>query len=152
MNSYFKATKIIREILTANPDVATVIHGKTNDRDLYKMNLFPLAHINPINADFSSSQLNTFVFEIAALEIREISKNNEIEDKFYGNDNEVDNLTKCHSILNRLITKLRLLENDDLELTSVTPATPLLLTEKNLLDGWVIQLTVTIPNNIIKVC
>jgi hypothetical protein len=152
MNSYFKITSTLKDILQSNPDVATVIHGKTSERDLYKANRFPLAHINPVGSDFSSSQVNTFIFEIAVLEVREISKNNPIEDKFEGNDNEIDNLNKCHSIINMLLSRLRLLDNDDVELISATTATPLLLSEKNLLDVWLVQVTLQTPNNIISVC
>ena len=152
MNSYYKATTILREILEANEDVNTVLHGKSDDKDLYKKSIYPLAHINPVSSSFDSSQANTFTFEIAVLDQRDLSSNSQTEDKFYGNANEIDNLNTAHSVLNDLLTRLRLNYNDGLEVIGVSPAQPVLFKDFNLLDGWLISLTVTMPNDIIDIC
>lgn len=152
MNSYYKVTKLIKDILQANEDVHTVVHGKTEDKDLYKKSIYPLAHINPISSPFTSSQMNEFTFEIAVLDQRDLSKQ-DIENKFESNDNLIDNLNTCHAVLNNLISTLRLQNNDDMiELTSVGTATPILFKDHNILDGWLVSVTLSIPNNIISVC
>ena len=154
MNSYFKITKKLKDLVQEDVSVATVVHGKTSESDLYKTNLFPLIHINPIGRDYSSPGLNIYKFELAALDKRQISKHNQIEDKFYGNDNELDNLTTTDAILNRLITKLSLQvnEDDDIMILGMTDAFPVLLGKSNLLDGWVITITLQIGNGTISIC
>ena len=152
MNSYHIAIDTIRTILKNHPDVNTVVHGKTNEKDLYKKSIYPLAHINPIGSSFASSQENVFVFEIAVLDQRDLSTNNLVEDKFDGNDNLIDNLNTCHAVLNNLITRLRLQENNGLELLTVSDATPVLFTDHNIMDGWLITITVALPNTVIAVC
>ena len=111
MNSYHIAIDTIRTILKNHPDVNTVVHGKTNEKDLYL-----------------------------------------VEDKFDGNDNLIDNLNTCHAVLNNLITRLRLQENNGLELLTVSDATPVLFTDHNIMDGWLITITVALPNTVIAVC
>ena len=80
----------------------------------------------------------------------EISKFQE-EDRFSGNDNEIDNLNLCDYILNFLITKLNN-NRTGIELLSVGNATPLILKHTNLLDGWVVQITVATKNDVISPC
>jgi len=148
MNSYYIVTTYLKDILSADENVHTVIHGKTEDKDLYKKSIYPLAHILPQAAPFSSTRVNQFTFEIAVLDQRDLSKSLE-EDKFEGNDNQLDNLTTTFSVLNRLIATLRLQNNEDMiELVSNTDATPVLFKDHNLMDGWSVTITLSIPNNI----
>lgn len=152
MTSYYKVTNLIKEILQSNEDVHTVVHGKVEDKDIYKKNIYPLAHLNPTGSDFSNVMISQFTFDIAVLSVRDIS-NDDDYDKFEGNDNEIDNLNTCHAVLNDLVTTLRLQPNNDLiEVISVSGAIPVLFKEHNLLDGWIITITLGIPNNVISTC
>lgn len=72
--------------------------------------------------------------------------------KFEGNDNVLDNLNVCHTIINDLLTYLSLQNNDDyIELISVSNLEPILFSDSNILDGWGVTITLSIPNDI-SVC
>jgi hypothetical protein len=73
--------------------------------------------------------------------------------KFLGNDNEIDNLNTCHAIINYALTKMQLSRNQfDIEIENVSDLTPILLEFTNMLDGWKVDLTLSIPNNAMSVC
>lgn len=147
MNQFYLAVDLIKERLQSNPNCNTVVFGKTEDKDLYKKSIYPLAHINPVSAPMGSSQVSSFTFEIACLDQRDISKSS-ILNKFDGNDNIQDNLNITFTILNDLVTWLRLQNNNDMiELTNVTDASPIIFKEHNILDGWYITITLQIRNN-----
>ena len=96
--------------------------------------------------------LIVFTFNIHILDIRNISKK-PITDKFLKNDNELDNLNTCFAITNKFLTKLRLQRNDDdIELYASSTPTPVEFQFTNLLDGWVFDVQLSIPNNNIEVC
>jgi hypothetical protein len=91
-------------------------------------------------------------FEVAVLDIRNVSKIKS-DDKFVGNDNEIDNLNTCHAILNYMITKMQLKRNpDDIEVETVSELSPILMEFTNMLDGWKVNITLSIPNNEMTVC
>lgn len=150
MNDYFFCVNTIWSILKECTEIHTIIHGGTGELDTYKKSIPPIAHINPISRAFGNSQQNSYTFEIAILDQRNISKFQE-EDKFSGNDNEIDNLNLCDYALNFLITRLNNTRTG-LELINVGTATPLILKHTNLMDGWVIQITVATKNDVINAC
>ena len=91
-------------------------------------------------------------FEVAVLDIRNVSKIKS-NDKFIGNDNESDNLNTCHAIINYMVTKMQMKRNDDdIEIDNISDVTPILLEFSNMLDGWKIEITLSIPNNEMTVC
>ena len=152
MNSFYKVTQKIKDVFLANPDVHTIIFGRTSERDLYKKNIYPLVHINPLSSNFNTSSVNSFTFEVAVLDQRDLSRRTE-EDKYESNDNEIDNLNITHSIINRFITEFRLQNNlDEIEITNVSDATTLLMSGHHLLDGFLVNITFIIPNTIIDIC
>ena len=145
MNQFYLTIDLLRERLSNNVNVNTVIVAKKGDEDLYKKNIYPLAVVNPISADFSNSRVTFFTFEIAVLDQRDISK--EPGDKYNGNDNYIDNLNITSTIINDLVNYLRLQNNDDLiELVSVTDANKVEMSDYNLLDGWFITIKLSVPN------
>ncbi len=128
----------------------TITQG-TDIIDNVKKNIFPLAHINILNAS-APGQSNTFTFEIAVLDIRNVSKVKS-NNKFLGNDNEIDNLNTCHAIINYALTKMQLTRNEfDIEIENISDLTPILLEFTNMLDGWKVDLTLSIPNNAMSIC
>jgi len=146
MNQFYQVVELIKSRLSENPDVNTVLFGRTEDKDLYKKNIYPIVHINPIDAQFTTSQVVNFSFEIAALDQRDISKEL-VVDKFLSNDDLQDNLNTTYAILNDLITWLRNSNNPNfIELESVQTAQPILFQDYNLLDGWVVTLSFKMPN------
>lgn len=149
MNDFYKCVELLRERLQSNPLVNTTIFARTEEKDLYKKNLFPIAHINPTGSPYSTSQVNQFTFEIGVFEQRDINKV-DTQTKFEGNDNVIDNLNTCFAVLNDLVTYLRNQNNEDnIELISISNFQPLLFQDFNLLDGWAVTLTLQIPNSIL---
>ena len=145
MNQFYLTIDLLKQRLLNNVNVNTVIEARDGDKDLYKKNIYPLAVVNPISADFSNSRVTFFTFEIAVLDQRDISK--EPGDKYNGNDNYIDNLNITSTIINDLVNYLRLQNNDDLiELVSVTDANKVEMSGYNLLDGFFITIKLSIPN------
>jgi hypothetical protein len=148
MNHFYKVVKLLRDILQADVLINTVIFARTEDKDLYKKKLYPLAHINPISSPYSNSTVREFVFEIGVFEQRDINSEN-TETYFEGNDDLIDNYNVCDAVLNRLISTLSLLNNEyGIELINVSNALPLVMKDTNLLDGFVVEITLQLPNNI----
>ena len=147
MNQFYLVVDLIRDRLQGNENVNTVVFGLSEDKDLYKKNIYPLVQINPTGAPLTSTQVSYFSFEIAILDQRDISKS-PITDKFEGNDNLQDNLNITYTIMNDLVTWLKLNNNSSyIELESVTDASPIIYKDHNILDGWLFSITLKIPNN-----
>ena len=147
MNQFYLTVDLLKTRLEANLNVNTTLFGRTEDKDLYKKNIYPIAHIVPVSAN-STSRVSTFSFEIAALDQRDLSKKI-ATDKFEGNDDLQDNLNVTYTILNDLISWLQRQNNDNMiELVSVSEFQPLLFKDYNLLDGWVVRIELQLPNNI----
>ena len=147
MNAFLLITDFIRDCFRSNSYVKTILFARTEEKDLYKKNIYPLVHINPVSAPLNSSYTNTFTYEIGVFDQRDIS-DDQIIDKFEGNDNLQDNLNITYSILDSFIKKLRNENNTlNIELVSVSDASPLLYSDINLLDGWFITVTLSIPTN-----
>lgn len=150
MNQFYLVVDLLKSRLADNADVNTTVFGVSEDKDLYKKNIYPLVHIQPVSAE-AGSRVSTFTFDIAALDQRDLSKQ-PITDKFIGNDDLQDNLNVTYAILNDLVSWLSRQNNDNLiELTNTGSFQPILFKDYNLLDGWVVQITLQIPNNI-SVC
>jgi hypothetical protein len=132
------------------PLLNTITQG-TDIIDNVKKNIFPLAHINIQSSTMQAGQV-IFVFEVAIVDIRNVSKLQTV-DKFLGNDNEIDNLNTTHGIMNYFVTKIKMKRNDDdIEVEDVSQLDPILLDFTNMLDGWKTTITLSIPNNEISVC
>lgn len=150
MKAFYQAIGYIKSTLENAPLLNTITHG-TDIIDNVKKNIFPLAHINILSSSINNGVVN-FTFEIAVVDIRNISKIN-VTDKFLGNDNELDNLNTCHAILNYMITQMRLQRNDDdIELQNDPTLQPILLAFTNALDGWKCDIEISVPNNDFTIC
>ena len=148
MRSFYQAIDYIKATLESAPLLTTITHG-TDIIDNVKKNIFPLAHINVLSSSVSTGVV-TFVFEVACVDIRNMSKV-QVTDKFF--DNELDNLNTCHAILNYMITKMRLRRNDDdIELVNDPTLQPILMAFTNALDGWRCEIELQVPNDDFTVC
>jgi hypothetical protein len=151
MRGFYLSIQLLKDLLEEDINVHTIVHGLKSTMDINKKNIFPLAHLQ-VTSSTADNQFISFTFEVAVLDIRNISKKI-VTDKFLQNDNELDNLNTTHSVLNRLITKLRLRNNDDkIELNNTPTITPIIFEEMNLLDGWRTEIELIIPNTEINVC
>ena len=117
------------------------IFARVEEKDLYKKNLYPLAHIIPQASPWTTQQVNQVSLQIRVVEQRDINKMH-TDTKFEGNDNILDNLNVCHTIINDLLTYLSLQNNDDyIELISVSSLEPILFSDHNILDGFAVTIT-----------
>jgi hypothetical protein len=145
MTQFYDLTNFIVKKFEEHPLIHTVVFGKINVRDIAKMNIFPLVHITPMNI-IPGNQVTVANFEIAVVTNRNSVDQYNINK--ISNDNAIDNLNECFAILNTTIFDIKNNYNDnDIEITSDNQAEPVLFEEKNLLDGWVVEVTFEIPNN-----
>lgn len=148
MTSFYKCTQLLRELLASNEDVHTVVYGDFSQADLQKKNIYPIAIVNSTASDVNTPGVIQFTYEIGALDVRDLT-DDQIIDKFYSNDDEIDNLNTCHSIIARLVQQLRnTYHNDDIEIVSVSSLVPIVFSNKNILDGWSADIVLQIPNKI----
>ena len=105
------------------------------DIDLNKANIFPLFNVDITNAEFTSNATVSFDVEMTCLAIRDIN-NEDNKDKFYLNDNEIDNYNGTISALNVMWVRMHrdfcdknITASDNPTLEQVT------FSDKNLLDG-----------------
>jgi len=152
MTEFYDVIQLVKDRLSANPMVHTVIFALSEASDLQKKNIYPLCYINPIQAPYTNGTTVIFELQIGALTQRDMRKE-ETTTKFEGNDNALYNLNTTFFILNDLMTYLKLQNNEfDIELTGVSAATPLFMSGLNTLDGWSINISLEMANGNIEVC
>ena len=151
MREFYKVVDYLKTTLSNDINVHTVTHGLKSMMDIDKKNIFPLAHLQ-VTSSTVSNAMATFTFEIAVVDLRNISKK-PVTNKFLGNDNELDNLNTCHAVLNRLVSILQNQNNNDnIQLVNIPTLQPIIFEDSNLLDGWRTDIELIIPNNEINVC
>lgn len=143
MNAYSRILRYIRSLAEQDVFVKTITTGA--DIDLNKGDIFPLFNIDITDATFSSNATITFSLNIQCLDIRDINNEN-VNDKFYLNDNEVDNYNGTLSCLNALWVKMhRDFADNNITASDSPTLTQITYSDKNLLDGWDMSLEVEMP-------
>ena len=142
-NQYLQVVNHIKGILENIEYVNTVLYARSDESDLYKKNITPLAHIIPTGAEPLSSGLR-FSFDVGVLDV--VDKNNNTKfDKFNGNDDKIDTHNATYYVIDELINKLEI-DIDDfmIELTNKSTVQPIFYNGMNTLHGWMINFTVTV--------
>ena len=152
MNHYTQVLTYLKTLAEQDDFVNTVTQGDMSNVDLNKMNVFNLVHIDVLTAGFTNGQMVTFDIEILSGQIRDSNKQDE-GDKFWNQDNEVDNLNETLAVLNRMWFKM-LDDFTDENIRVEESASLNQVTEwnKNLIDGWLMTFTIEIPNTTISLC
>lgn len=152
LNQYTQLLYYIKGLGEADEFIDTVTQGNQDEIDLAKMNIFPLLHIDINGGSFTNGSTVIFNVQIAALDIRDINKE-VVTDKFWKQDNEVDNLNEMLAVLNRIWSKMyRDFDNNNIT-ASENPSLEIVLESgSNLLDGWVLTFDVEMPNDTISLC
>ena len=152
MNQYSLLLNYLKDLAYQDSLVTMVTQGEFQNIDLDKAGLFPLVHIAIASGSFTNAQTVIFDIQLGALNIRTINKQIDM-DKFWHNDNCVDNINEMIAILNRMWTKMY---NDfeDVNITSSeNPTFELLFEERsNILDGAILSFQVEMPNDILTIC
>ncbi len=105
MNHYSELLRYIKQLGEQDDFIHTITQGNTSDFDLDKSNIFPVLNVDVLNAGFTNGKMISFDLEIACMDIRDNNKETR-EDKFWKQDNEVDNLNEMLASLNRIWFKL----------------------------------------------
>jgi hypothetical protein len=152
MNQYSTLLNYLQNLAYQDPLVNMVTQGEFQDMDLLKAGLFPLVHISIATGSFTNTQTINFDVQVGVFNIRTINK--EINtDKFWKNDNAVDNVNECIEVLNRMWGKMYV-DFDEHNITASENPTFEILYENrsNILDGVILTFVVEMPNNIISLC
>ena len=101
MNTYTQLLYYIKSLGDADVFVNTVTKSVDENLDIYKGNIFPILNINVTGASYPSQAVIRYNVELTCIDLRDINKEI-VNDKFFENDNEVDNLNETQSVLNRV--------------------------------------------------
>jgi hypothetical protein len=153
LNHYSELLRYIKQLLESDPLINTITQGDFVKIDLNKMNLYPLAHVYIGDGSFSNGQTINFNVSIGAMSRRDVT-NDINNNKFWGNDNEVDNYNEMLAVMNRLWTKMYV---DFEDAGIVASENPTLLKrkqeqDKNSLEGWQLEFQVSMPNSVLRLC
>lgn len=151
MSSHAIVSKYLIDMFNSDELVNTVLYGSLDERSLAKNDIFPLVHITPTQTNYLSNEYSfnfiNFSFEIAVVDIRYLGNKFSNPDEVF-KDNLIDNLNTCNQIIVNAISKMRSGNtSDDIFLETVSAADPLMFQDVHLLDGWVFNIEINIPNN-----
>lgn len=152
MNHYTQLLYYIKQLAEADDLVNCVTKGDLEKLDNDNSNTYPLVHINVFAGAFSNGSTNNFDVQVGAFAKRDINK--EVNtDKFWRQDNEVDNHNETNAILNRIWLKMyRDFEENNITASENPTLDKVSFQYANLLDGWILNFTVEMPNDIISLC
>ena len=150
MIAYSELLRYIKSLAETEDYVNTSTMGE--EIDLNKSNIFPLFNIDITGASFPSNRTVSFDVTMVCLDVRSLN-NEDTSDKFYNNDNEIDNHNATISVLNNIWVKMHrdfaknnITASDEPRLEQIT------YSDKNLLDGWSIDFTVEMPTAGVSLC
>ena len=151
MNAYSELLRYLKLLADRDDAIKTVTNGA--DIDLDKGNIFPLMNIDINDATFTGTSTVSFEVEIACLDLRHVDTKEDGRDKFYLNDNEIDNYNGTMAALQRLWTQSKRDYDNNLITASDSPRLQQITKEGvNLLDGWVMTFSVELPMTEINLC
>lgn len=152
MNHYTELLTYLKSLADADGFINTVTQGLTSDFDLDKGNIYPILNIDVNNAGFSTGQTISFDVEIACFDIRDNNKETNT-DKFWKQDNKVDNLNEMLASLNRMWLKLlQDIDDKNIRVDETAELVQLVEWNKNLADGWLMTFSIELPNTTISLC
>jgi hypothetical protein len=149
-NAVNNCLELLVGYLNEDIDVNTITIFQTDDDiDFNKKNIYNLVNIGIVSSNFESK---TIGFEVLFITQRDDVKTT-ITNKLEGNDNRVDNIQTAHSVMNNLLKKLRLLNNNyDIQFISATEPQIFFKAYTNGMDGMTIEIVLQYPDNDTNVC
>jgi len=148
MNAYTQLLRHVKALSEQDDYITTVLSRLPEDFDWEKGNIFPILNISALAGTFTSTSTIQFDVTITCVDKRDINKD-DVNDKFWSNDNEVDNHNATLSHISHLWTKL----NRDYSRENITASDNPAITQiefegMNLMDGWSITFQVEMPMNV----
>jgi len=149
MNQYTELLIYLKQLAEQDSYINTITKGE--DIDLNKANIFPLFNIDILTGSLNNGTV-TFQVELQCLDIRDINKEI-VNDKFWEQDNEVDNHNNTFAALNRIWRIMnRDFNNNNITASDNPTITKITISDKNLLDGWNMSFDVELPNTTLNLC
>jgi len=155
MNSYYKITKALSEVLQSHANINTVVIGNLSEIDAAKQNIYPLAQIVVGPTGFENGIIR---FNVKVLCMDLVVQYSDLPDhditSIKGSDNKQDVYNSMLAVVNGLQTNLKrgILYNAKYQLDGFPTATPFEDSYGNLLTGWMLDFTLLIPNNQVSSC
>ncbi len=152
MNQYTELLAYFKSLCESDVFINTFTQGDTSDYDLDKGNIFPVGNMDILSANFPNPQTISFSVQIAVMQIRD--NNKEIRtDKFWLQDNKVDNLNETLASLNRMwLIMFQDFQDNNMAATITTSIEEVTEWNKNLVDGWLMSFDIVVPNKTINLC
>lgn len=152
MNQYSELLNYIKSLGESDPFINTIVQGDFDDAFLDKSEIYPLLHIEIDSGSFTNGQV--VVFNVVLVCVQQRDTNKEIvNDRFYKNDNQIDNHNETLASLNRIWT---IMYNDlcDKNITSSeNPSIEKIADEHtDRVDGWRLTFDVEMPNVTLNIC
>ncbi len=149
-NAISNCLELLVGYLQSDIDVNTItIFHTDDDIDFNKKNIYNLVNIGIVSSNFENK---TIGFEVLFITQRDDVKTT-ITNKLNGNDNRVDNIQTAHSVMNNLVKKLRLLNNEfNIQYVSSTEPQIFFKAYTNGMDGMTIEVVLQYPDNETDVC
>ena len=148
---YTELLYYIKNLAETDDFVHTVVMT-ASDKDLEKNNIYPLLDIEVNDCSFSNGSTVLFDVVLTCSDIRDINKEI-ITDKFWQQDNQVDNHNTTLNILNRLWTSMyRDFTNNNITASENPTLEKITHQGVNLLDGWSLTFTAELPNTTLNLC
>jgi len=129
----------------------TVSYGDLPELDNDKTTIFPLAHMDLVNAVYDD-KIITFNLNILVLDAIDVNKNAETVDEFFGNDNLHDVYNTQFVVITKLINSLRrgALHDAKIMLGEEPTVEPFEDRFEGMMAGWIGQIEIQIHNDISK--
>lgn len=152
MNQYSELLRYIKQLGTDDVFVNTITQGELKEAYLSKADIYPLLHVAIDSGSFSNGSTVLFRVLLECVSQRDINKEI-VNEKFFNNDNEVDNHNETLASLNR-IWNIMYKDFEDKNITaSENPSlTKITYDKANILDGWSIEFEVEMPNTDLNLC
>ena len=153
MRTYYELIKHLKVVFEEDINVSTVTTDSSADMDNWKKNIYPIANVFVVEELVTeNTAISRYSVEITVLDIRDINKE-QVNDKFWLNDNRHDNWNTTQAILKTARNKM--LKNHletDITIESYTSAERIIITKENLLDGWQQTWIIDVPDTLTTIC
>lgn len=147
IRGFYLVTEFIESSLLEDDNVNTVTYGDIARINLNKQDIYPISHINVLNAVPQENQI-VFSISVISMDLVDTSKS-ATTDVFTRNDNEQDVLNTQCAVLAKLVSKIRRDRRlDDFELIGEPNLEPFTDRFDNEVAGWVLTFDIAIRNDI----
>lgn len=143
--TYSQLLYYLKGLAQSAPLVNTVTKGEVASLDLDKANIYQMVHIDISEATFNSGMAMSYSIAIACLQQRDLNSE-PVEDKFWRQDNEVDNHNETMVTL-QLIWSQIYRDWQDLYISAEDDAVfeKITFEKGNILDGWELRFIAQVP-------